>query len=154
MWSSTFSDQNTDQYFGHLMRTVDSLEKSMMLGKIEGRKRRGRQKIKWLDSITDVMNMNLGKLREMVRDRKTWYAAVQGISKSRTCLGDWTTFSDLKEIWKTAKGSSQVFHKLIKSLGIKLVKLEFCFQLNRRKEWFCILSKGYFRKWWQIPCIF
>ena len=60
----------------------------MMLGKIEGRKRRGRQKITWLDSITDVMNMNLGKLREMVRDRKTWYAAVQGISKSRTCLGD------------------------------------------------------------------
>ena len=88
MWSSTFSDQNTDQYFGHLMRTVDSLEKSMMLGKIEGRKRRGRQKIKWLDSITDVMNMNLSKLREMVRDRKTWSAAVQDISKSRTCLGD------------------------------------------------------------------
>ena len=85
MWSSTFSDQNTDQYFGHLMRTVDSLEKSMMLGKIEGRKRRGRQKIKWLDSITDVMNMNLRKLREMVRDRKTWSAAVHSQQKSPKC---------------------------------------------------------------------
>ena len=60
MWSSTFSDQNTDQYFGHLMRTVDSLEKSMMLGKIEGRKRRGRQRMRWLDGITDAVDMNLG----------------------------------------------------------------------------------------------
>ena len=83
MWSSTFSDQNTDQYFGHLMRTVDSLEKSMMLGKIEGRKRRGRQKIKWLDSITDVMNMNLEKL-EMVRDSEAWYAIVHVVAKCWT----------------------------------------------------------------------
>ena len=84
MWSSTFSDQNTDQYFGHLMRTVDSLEKSMMLGKIEGRKRRGRQKIKWLDSITDVMNMNLGKLRDMVKDKASWHAVVIVVAKSWT----------------------------------------------------------------------
>ena len=88
MWSSIFSDQNTGQYFGHLTRTVDSLEKSMMLGKIKSRKRRRRQKIKWLDRITSIINMNLGKFQEMVRDRETWRAAVQGISKSRTYLGD------------------------------------------------------------------
>ena len=83
MWSSTFFDQNTDQYFGHLMRTVDSLEKSMMLGKIEGIKRKGGQKIKWLDSIIHVMNMNLGKLQEMVRDRETWRLQSKGSPRVR-----------------------------------------------------------------------
>ena len=72
------------QYFGHLMRTDDSLEKSLILGKIEGRRRRGHQKMRWLDSITNAINMNLGKFQEMVRDREAWCAAIHGVAKSRT----------------------------------------------------------------------
>ena len=72
------------QYFGYLMRRVDSPEKFLMLGKIEGRRRRGRQRMRWLGVITDAMDMNLGKLREMVRDREAWHAEVHGVSKSWT----------------------------------------------------------------------
>ena len=74
------------QYFGHLMRTDDSLEKSLMLGRIKGRRRRGHQKMRWLDSITDRMSMNLGKLWEMVRDREAWHATVHGVAKHLTRL--------------------------------------------------------------------
>ena len=76
------------QYFGHLMPTADSLEKSLMLGKTESRRRRGCERVRWLDGITDAMDMNLGKLQEMVREREAWHVAVHGVAKSRVQLGE------------------------------------------------------------------
>ena len=122
------------QYFGHLMWTADSLEKSLMLGKIEGRRRRGHQRMRWLDGITNAMNMNLGKLWEMVRDREVWSVAVHGVAKSWTWMGNWTTTAYVHRVII----KYNVYHSfhISETTGVQTKEKS----LQRRRYWYLMMQ--------------
>ena len=112
------------KYFGHLMRRVDSLEKTLMLGGIKGRRRRGWQRMRWLDGITDSMDVSLGEIWVLVMDREAWCVVIHGVAQNRTRLSDWTELNWTKWIPENGVKATSDMSKMLLSLGV-VMKIEF-----------------------------